>query len=503
MTRTRGIPRLYPRLYSQHTIPKMSCPDEFAIGASISAKTGRIGDGGKWTCHSEELRTRPCIVYSFGSHGDDAYERAIKRLAPNCEIHTFDPGDYRSQVGHPDVLTYHRKAVGCQPAKGMVSIVSIAEKLNHTHIDLLKMDIEGLEYGVLDSFFTQRETWPLTVWQLQVEFHPLNPLFTPDSHERRLNFFFDKLKDNGFVPFHKEPNFIWRMGIEVAFMNVTWDREHRTPVLDRQARDRSMCLREQHLQQLQEIRTKPNSNYSWSPKYPGSLANWPPTYTCERPVQMLPSGITLCTEHLDRPCKYLCLLVPPAKCALGEITKGYRCEAQTCIVPKYHEDPATFFAPCGIGRGAHYHVVQLELPFNAPWAIEFLNNLAGWLQADVLVLRLHNSHSFSTLVETAFDTAFTSGLRLVDIQYDTVSTLSAFVSFVHIRVTPLQRCKPDPNAPRLELDTRKQVHCNHRCFEKGPIRIHDGRQRIAAEVLKRRRTAETNGKEDARLKEET
>ena len=34
---------------------------------------------------------QPCLIYSFGSNGDDTWERAMAGRLPHCEIHIFDP----------------------------------------------------------------------------------------------------------------------------------------------------------------------------------------------------------------------------------------------------------------------------------------------------------------------------------------------------------------------------------------------------------------------------
>lgn len=47
------------------------------------------------------------------------------------------------------------------------SLATIVEKLGHDHIDLLKMDIEGAEYGVLEGLLAS----PVLPRQLLVEFH--------------------------------------------------------------------------------------------------------------------------------------------------------------------------------------------------------------------------------------------------------------------------------------------------------------------------------------------
>ncbi len=48
-----------------------------------------------------------------------------------------------------------------------LTIPSIAEKLGHTRIDLLKMDIEGAEYDVIDALLAS----PIRPRQLLIEFH--------------------------------------------------------------------------------------------------------------------------------------------------------------------------------------------------------------------------------------------------------------------------------------------------------------------------------------------
>ena len=66
--------------------PEWACPDVDML------PRGLYGDGHKWMCG---LRLAParhhCLVYSFGSRGEDGWERAIAARLPGCEIHICDP----------------------------------------------------------------------------------------------------------------------------------------------------------------------------------------------------------------------------------------------------------------------------------------------------------------------------------------------------------------------------------------------------------------------------
>jgi hypothetical protein len=46
-------------------------------------------------------------------------------------------------------------------------IGSLMQRNRHSHIDLLKLDIEGCEYEVIESILKSR----LPIWQIAVEFH--------------------------------------------------------------------------------------------------------------------------------------------------------------------------------------------------------------------------------------------------------------------------------------------------------------------------------------------
>lgn len=52
--------------------------------------------------------TRP-LIYSFGSRDYFGFERAVKEILPNADIHTFNRGVYTCP---PDVCIFHQATTG-------------------------------------------------------------------------------------------------------------------------------------------------------------------------------------------------------------------------------------------------------------------------------------------------------------------------------------------------------------------------------------------------------
>jgi len=94
------------------------------------------------------------------------------------------------------------------PRVQLRSITSIMEELGHTHIDILKIDIEGSEWDFFPPFF--ETTFP--VCQLIVEIHWFNFELAVETME--------KIRRKGFKMHYKEPNFLFFPNlIEFAWVN--------------------------------------------------------------------------------------------------------------------------------------------------------------------------------------------------------------------------------------------------------------------------------------------
>ena len=142
---------LYADKASEHATP---CTDIQRVG-------GR-GDGGKRIC-IDDLRPSDCIVYSLGSRLDFSFETNIARRF-GCQVHTFDctvgtpsaskiPASvsfYPWCVGGTDEIKPISSDLGHQGESGQYyTLKTIREKLGHSTIDLLKMDIERHEFAVV------------------------------------------------------------------------------------------------------------------------------------------------------------------------------------------------------------------------------------------------------------------------------------------------------------------------------------------------------------------
>lgn len=152
--------------------------------SAINRKTLRLGTYyGGWTV-VPDLLNADSVVYGVGVGTDISFDLGlIDRFG--CAVHAFDPtpvcGDWIAAQALPERFHFHAIGLGAQDAEvafhrpsvdGHVSfslaggperpaddvvlcpvrrVSSLMDQLGHDHIDLLKMDIEGFEYQVIDD----------------------------------------------------------------------------------------------------------------------------------------------------------------------------------------------------------------------------------------------------------------------------------------------------------------------------------------------------------------
>lgn len=198
-----------------------------------------VKDGG-WWFHPDGL-DGDSIVYSLGIGEDVDFDLMLMRRF-GCALHAFDPTpstvDWIAQRGLPAPFHFHPWAVTARDGTlklyprirrdGSASTVmytmvkeeasadqaievpamslgTIARQLGHDRIDLLKMDIEGAEYEVLDNLLDSA----VKPTQLLVEFHHRFPGIGPERTEAMIR----KLRDTGYCLFA-----IAETGRELSFM---------------------------------------------------------------------------------------------------------------------------------------------------------------------------------------------------------------------------------------------------------------------------------------------
>lgn len=141
----------------------------------------------KWEEQSfcvEDLKaSSDCLVYSFGIERSTEWEEKVARLF-GCEVHAFDPTmNHKTNIA-PGV-TFHKLGLQADgtdmssnaaeydeiDSKLLLALPKITKLLGHENrsIDVLMLDCEGCEWGVLRTLACSKESY--RVKQLVTEFH--------------------------------------------------------------------------------------------------------------------------------------------------------------------------------------------------------------------------------------------------------------------------------------------------------------------------------------------
>ncbi|CAL1547638.1 unnamed protein product [Lymnaea stagnalis] len=142
---------------------------------------------GNWhVCQDPPYSVKPpCLVYSFGINFDFSFDDAMAKLG--CEVHSFDPSmEWEDKKRGPN-STFHNLGLsnkntdGFNPRKDMYvtkkqiwkmrTIKSVMKELGHEQrtIDVLKIDIEGYEWDVIDNMM-ETDVFKY-IRQFMLEFH--------------------------------------------------------------------------------------------------------------------------------------------------------------------------------------------------------------------------------------------------------------------------------------------------------------------------------------------
>jgi hypothetical protein len=171
-------------------------------------------DTSKIICGIDKLQTEEkCVVYSMGGNNQWEFELDILAKTP-CQVHTFDcTGNIaRFQKPQHPRLTFHHICLGSehvpynegQQCKGgicgdILTLYQIQTMLGHKRIDLFKMDIEGYEWPIFESWpelgDTNQAADMVLPMQILVELHyqtQMPALWLPGQKRSRVDFKFAK-----------------------------------------------------------------------------------------------------------------------------------------------------------------------------------------------------------------------------------------------------------------------------------------------------------------------
>ncbi|KAL0961203.1 hypothetical protein HGRIS_006171 [Hohenbuehelia grisea] len=190
-----------------------NCPHELV-------RIGALGDGGKWVCGLSRVVKKPgCVVYSIvislGINHESSFEADILKNTDDCRIWGYDFSVRKFGPQIP-ILRWHRTyfkpyALGGQDKHEatddpkMYTLNTLMKQNGHTHIDILKIDIEGWEFDTLTALiqpYVDSGT-PLPFGQLQLEVHLWSKNF-PQFLK-----WWEILESAGLRPFMTEPNLVY------------------------------------------------------------------------------------------------------------------------------------------------------------------------------------------------------------------------------------------------------------------------------------------------------
>ena len=195
---------------------------------------------GSWAFCPDALPPSGAVVYSLGV-GSDTNLDSLLIQDHGATVFAFDPtaAEWVAQAGLPPAFRFAPVAVGDvdgmvrfyprvdrrgrrstemfttvrDPRAGdgfelpMRRLDALMAELGHDGIDLLKMDVEGSEYGILEQVLDRR----IPVGQLLVEFHHRFPGIGPAATRRAV----ERLKRAGWRLFHVSDS-----GLEYGFLSA-------------------------------------------------------------------------------------------------------------------------------------------------------------------------------------------------------------------------------------------------------------------------------------------
>ncbi|CAI7871294.1 unnamed protein product [Closterium sp. NIES-54] len=168
-------------------IPTYPCP--------ANERIGEWGDGGKWTCLLPGAIQKNPIVYSIGSFGQYSFEDSIYKIL-DVQPHTFDPflvPTTAARMQNVSCLHFHPIGLSANselqnytakfPTMQFMTLEGIMQLLNHSYVDIFKIDCEGCEEALIPEIGEANGNaaaqlsvhgGTLPFGQILVEFHKMN-----------------------------------------------------------------------------------------------------------------------------------------------------------------------------------------------------------------------------------------------------------------------------------------------------------------------------------------
>lgn len=212
----------------QRLKPNFPC----VLGVTPLGNAGKasIDDGHKFACGLHAISEKP-IIYSFGSNQQQDFEQAVLRYRPDAQIFVFEliashlPAESLrdSRISYNAIgLGGYEKDEKIESGWVLKTLRTLMIERNHSYIDVLKMDIEGMEYMWLK--YEAPQLVP-RIGQFLVEVH-VHFGFVQQKFPKQDAFtFVVELEKYGFRLFHQELNKHQTLRFtELALIHHNWTR---------------------------------------------------------------------------------------------------------------------------------------------------------------------------------------------------------------------------------------------------------------------------------------
>jgi Methyltransferase domain len=183
-----------------------------------------IVDGHKFACGIDHILGPP-IVYSFGCNRQIDFETGILNARPDAIIHVFELDEthlLKPEEVNDNRITFHHLGLGPtsdDPQFPLKMLKDIMIMLNHTYVDVLKVDIEGGEHEWIEK---EPPSVMSRMGQLLMEVHCSTPS-RKQVPEWMMIQTVEKLEKMSFRIFHKELNIpIYPCATELSLMQRDW-----------------------------------------------------------------------------------------------------------------------------------------------------------------------------------------------------------------------------------------------------------------------------------------
>jgi hypothetical protein len=200
----------YPCLYG--TIP---------VG---DASRNSVVDGHKYLCGILHIKGSP-VIYSYGSNGNQIFEKSLLKLRPDSKIFIFDVSEAKLPMPEErdSRIKYVPIALGGYSTKSdlMMTLKEQMIKNGHNFIDILKMDIEAVEY----DFLKYESDLLARIGQLSVELHINDNVrnWYPKLDTKMVSWFVTTVESMGLRLFYKEINrMVQDCCSEFSFIQQNW-----------------------------------------------------------------------------------------------------------------------------------------------------------------------------------------------------------------------------------------------------------------------------------------